>query len=210
MNTRAFRLLFTWNIVLTVLLLIALAFAAVSAQAANDPPVKVYSASLAHGNGVAGTGSDDKLINSTTFQDILTVPVNFTGQAHVHHCVLVASANVINPATGGDTGNFYEFGVGLDGSSASIYSFSTMKLELNDNDTIDDHSWMPVTTNRVFTSLSAAAHTIRFQARKTSAGAPNLTVDNAYATVICFKKLQTMLGAAEPEAPLSDNPVNDQ
>ncbi|MBI4675404.1 MAG: hypothetical protein HY741_27480 [Chloroflexi bacterium] len=209
MNTRSFRLLVTWNVILTVLLLIALAFVAVSAQAANDPPVKVYTATYAHGNGIAGTAVNDKTISSTTFADILTISVNFTGQTHNHYCVMIGSANLINPALG-STGHRYEFGVGYDANTAASYSFSNMQVEFSDNAGVDDLSYLPVTSNRVFGALTPAAHTLRFQGRKLAAGSPNLTVDNASATAICFKKYQTMLGASEPEGPAPDNFANDQ
>lgn len=209
MNTRAFRLLVTWNIVLTILLLVALAFAAVSAQAANDPPVKVYTASFAHGNGIAGNSTGtDKLISSTSFTDVLTVPINFTGQNHNHYCTVIASANVKNPGNG--TGHIYEFGVGYDANSATGLVNSNMFLEMSDNAGVDDPSWLPVTTNRVFSSLTPATHTIRFQARKQVAGDPNFTIDNATMTVLCFKKYQAMLAPSEPEGPSADPIMNDE
>lgn len=178
---------------------------------ANDPPVKVYSATLAHGNGVAGNATGiNVVIADTTFagNDILTVPVDFTGQTHNHYCAVIASANVINPGNG--TGHVYEFGVGYDASNADTFAFSNMFLDLSDNAGVDDPSWWPVTVNRVFPALTPATHTIRFQARKRVAGDPNFTIDNASMTVLCFKKYQTMLAAPEPETPPSDNPVNDE
>lgn len=210
MNPFRFRLLVAWNIALSVALLVAvLGVLASAAQAANDPPVKVFTASYAHGNGIRGGGAGSRVINSTAYQDILTIPVNFTGQSHTHQCAIIASANVTNPSIS-DTGNVYRFGIGLDGASAATYSFSEMVVELNDNATIDDPSWVPVTTNRLFTSLSAGPHTLRFQARKNAASNPNLTVNNAYATVICLKRSQESAATTESEPAAPDTLPDSQ
>ncbi len=209
MNAPKYKLLVTWNIVLTTLLIVTLAVAAISVQAANDPPVEVFSATYDHAAGTAGTSTGtDKTISSTTYTDLLTVPVNFTGQNHNHYCAIVASANVKNPGNG--TGHYYDFGVGYDSSSAASLVNSVMRLELGDNGGVDDPSWMPVTTNRLFdAAFTPAAHTIRFQARKVSAADPNVVIDNASISVFCFKKLQTAsLQVDEPAQ--EDNVPNDQ
>lgn len=210
MNPLRFKLLVVWNIVLsTALIVVVLGVLVSSALAANDPPVKVYSATYAHGNGIAGNAVNDKTISSTAFADVVTIPVNFTGQTHVHYCVAIADARVINPASN-TTGHRYEFGVGYDSNSAASYDFSNMTLEMSDNAGVDDPNYYPVGTNRVFMNLSAAAHTIRFQARKMAAGSPNLTIDNASMTVICFKKYQNMAASMEPDTTAPDNFVNDK
>jgi hypothetical protein len=108
MENPKFKLLFTWNVVLTVMLVVVIGIAAVGVQAANDPPVQVYTASLDHAGGAAGTSrTTNTSVTSTSYQVILTLTVNFTGQSHNHQCFAIGSANLINPATGGDTGNRY-------------------------------------------------------------------------------------------------------
>jgi hypothetical protein len=203
MNTRAFRLLLIWNIVLTILLLIALAFAAVSAQAANDPPVKVYSASLEHNSGATGGGAANKTISSTTFTDILTVNVNFGTQTHNHQCVVIPSARVDNPAVN-KTGLLYDFAVTYDSFPATSYNLSHMTLEFSDHASFDDVDTVPVTTNRVFTNIGNGMHTLRFQARKGAAANPTLTITNAYMSVICVKVLQPSTAAADGTDPVID------
>jgi hypothetical protein len=186
MNKRAFKLLLTWNVVLTVLLLAVLAFAALGAQAATDPPVRVFTATLDHG--VAGTGGTtvNAFINSAVpYQTFLTVPVNFTGQSHVHQCLAIGSANVENP--GGGTGNQYVFNIGMD---SGFGGNSYMTLELADNSGVNDPNFVPVTTNKIFTNISAAPHTFRFGAYKRQPNDPNFTIHNASMTVICFRQLQ--------------------
>lgn len=200
MNPLRFKLLVVWNIVLsTAFLLLVLGVAVSTVQAANDPPVKVYTAALEHGTGIAGAGKSlDTTINSASYQTILSIPVNFTGQSHVHYCVALGSANVINPASG-STGHRYDFTVQGD---ATVSSYAMMTLEMSDNANADDPNYVPVSTQRVFDSLSAAPHTFYFVARKQAAGSPNMVVDNASFTVICFKKLQTAaMTAPEVEAP---------
>jgi hypothetical protein len=201
MNPLRFKLLVVWNIVLsTAFLLLVLGVAVSTVQAANDPPIKVYTASLEHGSGIVGAGRiSDVTINSTLYQTILSIPVNFTGQSHVHYCVAMGSANVMNPASGGSTGNRYDFSVKGD---AAVSNFAMMTLEMSDNYGVDDPNYVPVSTQRVFDSLSAAPHTFYFVARKQAAGSPNMIVENASFTVICFKKLQTAaMAAPEVEEP---------
>lgn len=190
MNTRKYRLLVTWNMVLTTLLVLTLAFVAVTVQASNDPPVEIFSANLDHGIGAAGTGtSNDVHISGTGYQTILSIPVDFTGQSHTHQCILIGSANVENPATGGKTGFRYDFSTKMD---AVVSSFSVMTLEMSDNLSHDDANFVPVTTSRIYTNVSAAAHTFTFVAREQAAANPDLTITNSTFSVICVKKLQTM------------------
>lgn len=201
MNPLRFKLLVAWNIVLsTALVLVVLGVVVSAAQAANDPPVKVYTATLDHQSGIAGTGTEmDKVINSTDYQTILSVPVSFAGQTHEHYCVVLASANVVNPATGGNTGYRYDFTVGVNGTYSG---WARMVLEMSDNPSHDDPNYVPVTTQRMFGPHSAAGHTFTFVARKQAASNPNMTIDNASMTVICFKKLQTLAAIApDIEAP---------
>lgn len=200
MNPLRFKLLVAWNIVLTTaLVLVVLGVVVSSVQAANDPPVKVYTASLEHASGIVGTGRTTNVtIDSTVYQTILSLPVNFTGQTHLHYCVAMGSANVINPASS-STGHRYDFSVRGD---ATVSNYAMMTLEMSDNGGVDDPNFVPVSTQRVFDALSAAPHTFYFVARKQAAGSPNMVVENASFTVICFKKLQTAaMAAPEMEEP---------
>ena len=209
MSPSKFKLLIVWNIVLTTLLVVMLGIVATVTYAANDSPVEVFTAELDHPAGIAGNATGtNKVINSTTFLDVLTVSVNFTGQTHNHYCTAIASANVINPGNG--TGHLYEFGVGVDDAGAGSYSNSNMILDLSDNAGVNDPSWWPVTTNRTLSALTPAVHTVRFQARKQAAGDPNFEIDNASMTVLCFKKYQTLFDTFVPDEPSFAPFVNDK
>lgn len=206
MNTQKYRLLVTWNVVLTTLLIIAFAFVVMSVQASNDPPVEVFTATLDHGVGAAGAGTTtDVHISGTAYQPILSIPVDFTGQNHVHQCFVIGSANAVNPATGGHTGYRYDFTTKMDTATSS---FALMTLEMSDNPSHDDANFLPVTTSRIYTGVSAGEHTFSFVAREQNAANPDLTVTNATITVLCFKKLQTYVAA--DEAPdVESNVPND-
>lgn len=189
MNNPKFKLLVTWNVVLTVLLVVVIGIAAVGVQAANDPPVQMYTAGLDHAGGAAGAvRSTDFTVSSTGYQAILSITVNFTGQAHMHQCFVIGSASLINPATGGNTGYRYNFSTMHEASSTG---YQTMVVEMSDNPSHDDANYVPVTTNMLYTNLDAASHTFTFVGRKQDGGNPDLIVDNATMSVLCFKKLQT-------------------
>ena len=55
---------------------------------------------------------------------------------------------------------------------------------------MNDPNFVPVTTNKLFTNISAASHTFRFGAYKRQPTDPNFTIHNASMTVLCFKQLQ--------------------
>lgn len=208
MNTQKYRLVVIWNLVLTTLLIITLAFVAVSVQASNDPPVEVFTASLDHGVGAAGTGTTtDVHVAGTGYTTILSVPVDFTGQNHNHQCFVSGSANVENPATGGKTGFRYDFTTKMD---TAVSSFAVMTLEMSDNPSHDDANFFPVTTTRIYTGVSAAAHTFSLVAREQSAANPDMTVTNATITVLCFKKLQTLSTMEDAEPIIESNLPNDK
>jgi hypothetical protein len=198
MKIPSIKILFTWNLVLTTLLLVMIGITAVSVQAANDPPVKVYSANFDHNSGTNGTGTDaDRVITGTAWQNVLSVGVDFTGQSHNHHCVVIGSANVVNPASGGHTGFRYDFSIRQDGGGVS--NWSKMTMEFSDNPSHDDENYVPVTVHRLWTNVTPGAHTFDLVSRKQNAGNPNLTITNSTFSVLCFKKLQSPSGAIEPD-----------
>jgi hypothetical protein len=207
MKVPSIKILFTWNLVLTTLLLVMIGITAVSVQAANDPPVKVYSANLDHNSGTNGTGTTvNKVINGTGWQTILSVPVDFTGQTHNHHCVVIGTANAVNPAGGGNTGFRYDFSTRLDGGGGS--SWALMTLELSDNPSHDDANFVPVTISRLWTELEPGAHTLDFIAREQNAGNPNLTITNATVSALCFKRLQIPASGMQPAEPDMDTDMD--
>jgi hypothetical protein len=195
MNDSKYKLLVIWNVILSTLLLLAIGVAAAGVQAANDPPVQVFSATLDHGVGVTGNATANNVtLDTTSWKPILSVPVNFAGQAHNHQCIVVASANLENP-TSNTTGHRYDFSLAIDGSTSL---WSLMQVEMSDNASVDDANFVPVSTNRIFTDMSPAAHTLNFVGRKEAAGSPSLVVTNSSVSVICVKKLQTLLNIADP------------
>src|SRR5919202_4377410 len=94
MNSRSFKLLVAWNIVLTVLFLVSLVLNATWAQAASDPPVRVFTASPEHGVGSGSeTTADFKITRNDTWTELLSVRVDL-GTTHKHNCAVFASSDV--------------------------------------------------------------------------------------------------------------------
>jgi hypothetical protein len=96
---RSIRLLKTWFVVLSVLLLVSLGANAVWVQASSDPPIRVYTANADD----AGAGG-----SSTTFSfpiphsnappaprvTLRSVTTNFLSRHHDHTCIVIASTDV--------------------------------------------------------------------------------------------------------------------
>lgn len=209
MKSRTLQVLVAWNAVLTVLLIVALGSNALLAQAANDPPVKVYSAATDHNGTTNGASTiGDKLIDSNvSWTQLLSVTVNFTGQSHTHQCAVIASSEALNGASG-TTDNLYAFDLTVDSPAGDLNAGSTRTIDFDDNATTDDTNYLEVSSNRLFTNLSAGAHTFRWLGMKQAANDDNMIVNDSSMVVLCFKKLQTAL-ALPQDAPLSEPPPVD-
>lgn len=192
MNVRWLKIVIIWNAVLTALLLASLLANANFALAANDPPVKVFTARPAHAGGLDGSGTTNNIAISSdsAWTTLMTVDINFGTQNHAHQCVAIASADVINPFSGSANQRlsyFFDLTVGLpNGGSAD--GPGTRTVEFINNGTYGN-ALESITTNRAFFNIQNGAHTVYFLGRK-STGAPNANVADSSMSVICMKVTQ--------------------
>ncbi len=182
MNPRFIRIVIVWNIVLGALLLISLAANAVYVQAANDPPVHVFTASM-DDVGAAGSGTIvDRDVTSTAYFTLAQIGTSALSANHSHVCVDTASANAEYLEGSGE----YVFGVNVN-DSTTIHGNSPRTIEMFDNNGINDDSFEEVTTTWAFENISGP-NTFTSSARKASAADGDLRIDAAAMTVICLKK----------------------
>lgn len=188
MNPRLLKLVLVWNAVLTAVLFASLLVNANFAIAANDPPVKVFTSAPQHAGGVDGSSTDGNttITSDTTWSSLTSVSVNFGTQTHNHQCVAVASADVVNPFSGG-AHNAYRFDIALDTFTNDTDTGTGRTLDFINS--ADGQSTQTVTTTRTFFNIPNGTHTIRLLARKFT-GAPNATASDASMSVICLKPIQ--------------------
>lgn len=191
MNVRLLKVVLFWNAALTVVLLASLLVNANFVMAANDPPVKVFTATAAHAGGLdgAGTNINSAITSDSTWTQLLAVDINFGTQTHNHQCIAVASADVINPY-GGTSGahNSYRFDIALDTTSPASDSPGERMVDFVN--TTASVAAQPVTTNRVFFNISNGTHTVYFLARRTAGGTLTASTSDASMSVICLKSVQ--------------------
>lgn len=188
MNTRWLKIVLIWNAVLTALLLASLLANANFALAANDPPVKVFTARSAHAGGLDGSGTTTNVsLNSdSTWAQLMTVDVNFGTQTHAHQCVAIASADVFNPLSGTHNAYYFDLTVGLP-NGGSTDGPGTRSIDLVNSSSAP--TIQNVTTNRAFFNIQNGVHTVYFLGRKAS-GSANATVGDSSMSVICMKAVQ--------------------
>ncbi len=179
MNARMIKMILGWNVVLTFLLLAAVAANANLAQAANDPPVKMFSASNDLVGGALGTGSD--LIIDGTFPTELAYIEVALPEDKPHLCIAFATAEVEHQSGNG----VYEFGIGK-GASTHIPSFR--RIEMINNEGIQDPKYKEVSTTTAWGNLTGDIR-IFFNGRKDHASASDTKVTKASLSVICVKKV---------------------
>lgn len=174
------KVLMMWNIALTVLILIGLGLFATAAQAANDPPVRVFTANAndLRGGGNATTANDT--ITGTLPDTLVSIQSTTLSPNHPHICVVSASATAQHSVGSG----VYHFGLSLDGVTAPA---SDRLIEMFDNPGINDDSFEEVSSVYVWNDVRGA-HIFRFFAHKDGAGDSNLIVDASSISVICVKK----------------------
>ena len=192
MQNRLFKIVLLWNAALTAILLASLLVNANFALAANDPPVKVFTAQPAHTGGLDGSGTTTNVsINSdSSWTTLMTVDVNFGTQTHAHQCVAVASADILNPFSGSANQRnsyFFDLTVGLP-NGGSVDGPGSRTVELINNSTYGNAT-QNITTNRVFFNIQNGVHTVYFLGRK-STGAANANVNDSSMSVICMKVTQ--------------------
>ena len=192
MQNRLFKIVLLWNAALTAILLASLLVNANFALAANDPPVKVFTARAAHAGGLDGSGTTNNITISSdsSWTTLMTVDINFGTQNHAHQCVAIASADLLNPFSGNANQRnnyFFDLTVGLP-NGGSTDGPGTRGIEHVNNLTYAPTT-QSITTNRAFFNIQNGVHTVYFLGRK-STGGPNATVTDSSMSVICMKVTQ--------------------
>jgi hypothetical protein len=190
---RILKAVVTWNIVLTVMFVIAMGLYAASAQAANDPPVKVFTAHLDDVGGGGAVATSDNTINGTAPDQLAIVTTNTLGAGHPHTCLVVASAAAKYAGKG-----TYVFGLSMDNAAATNVG-SERRIEMFDNGGIEDDSWEEVSSTYVYDGVMGS-HDFRWSARKSAGADSNLIVDAATLSVVCVKKNIESFPTANDEA----------
>jgi hypothetical protein len=185
------KVLLFWNVALTVIVVASLLVNANFVMASNDPPVKVFTATADHAGGLDGASTNfNSSINSDTTWTLLeSVNVNFGTQTHPHHCVAVASADVINPY-GGASGahNSYRFDLSINTPSPAADTPGERMLDFVN--TADSVASQTVTTNRTFFNIGQGSWNIYFLARRSAGGTVTATVSDVSMSVVCMKVQQ--------------------
>ena len=179
MIVRIVKILVAWNVVLTVLLLISFAGNAALIQAANDPPVRVYTATLDDVGADSGLTSGTT-VSSTGYTPIASVVTNALSINHQHNCMVIGSVGADFSGNGK-----YSIGIGYD-ASTSLLSNSKREFEFLDT-AGNDYQFLEATTLHNVSSV-AGSHTFYLLAKKNNSGSADLVVDEARILVMCFKK----------------------
>lgn len=181
---RSLRLLKTWNVVLTVLLLASLGANAAWLQAAADPPIRVFGASAddAGGGGSFAEGDMPVLSEYTLESPLTLVSVNTShlSRNHGHTCLVTASAKVYHPTN--PSSGIVIVGLSM-GRSREIHPPTERWVHLVATPD-DDQEMEEVTTTFAFTGVRRN-QTIRFSAAYYSMGIQ--TVANPSMTVVCLR-----------------------
>lgn len=191
MKSRTVKLLVVWNVILSTLVLVLLGLYASAAQAANDPPVRVYQAASAEPAGGKGTNSTTPV--SVQAHDKWTLvqklSVDFTGLLN-HECVVIASSNVSN-APGNSEDNKYEFILTLDDSNPKTDTATSRIIDFDNGRSVIDHNDMEVTASILF-HMTDEPHTFYWFAKKLSTNgnpASTMSVANNTLSALCVRQL---------------------
>ncbi|MBI4672113.1 MAG: hypothetical protein HY741_10665 [Chloroflexi bacterium] len=182
MNTKLNKLFMLWNIVLGVALLLSLGVNAWWAQAANDPPVRIYNAAPEAGGGTTASTTNapdiigvDGLTDATT---ILTLNVKPSG-TNQWTCLLFGNVQAHHNGAGQYSIHLWK-GNGRIVDSIRSYEF-TANAD-NDEGVIIASA---MTIARKIPS-NGATTTFKLAGNKNSAGTPNGLLGNGALTAICF------------------------
>lgn len=180
MNSRLVKLLVLWNISLSLLFVLSLAFNAVWVNAANDPPVRVFTANA------DDQGGDHNWNTEPTGLPIdNTVPVSLTRVRvdlgdHRHTCLVTGSASAVRTSGGG----LWNYGLNMD-TTATFKDGSARIIEFADFGTDTGGRW-EVSTIGGWDGVSGK-HTFHLLANKNSAADPESRAFNASIIVSCFR-----------------------
>jgi hypothetical protein len=122
----------------------------------------------------------DDLITTTT-RDALVSTIASLSADHTHTCIVIASAGTFFGGGTPGAGGRYIFDLTRNGLAAAA---SARTVDFVDQLGEDDPNNRPVATNLTFFGLSGN-QTFTFNARKTAAGAPSLTVTESAISVSC-------------------------
>jgi hypothetical protein len=177
METRRFKFLVLWNAILTVLLVASVGVNAMWAQAAADPPVKVFSTTLDDA-GIDFGNAANKNISSTTFTQVASVPATLSA-SHIHYCIVTASVG-----TDWNGQGQYTIGIGYD-DNTQILPYSKREFEFIDQVIVNHEDFQEVST-QLGVSAFPGNHTFYLLAKKNSTTSSYLVIDRAVMTVVCL------------------------
>lgn len=194
MKSHAVRLLVLWNVVLTTLVVLLLGLYASAAQAANDPPVRMFQEGIQDDHIAGGKGLTSTKPVDVSLRDqwtlIQKMTLNLAGN-HNHECAVIASSNVSN-APGNSEDNKYEFVLTLDNPDPTLDLATTRYIDFDNGRSTIDHNDMEVTAPVMY-HMTNEVHTVYWFAKKISehANPPSkMTVVNNTLTALCVKNLQ--------------------
>lgn len=182
MNAQPNKWIVRWNIALTVLLLATLAISANWVQAANDPPVRVFTANTDDVGGGGFYVTSNKVIDSANFEELVSVHASNLSAVHSHVCIVTGSAQAARTS---DASGLYLFALNMDRNDAPAQGSGRFVQFLATPD--DDKTQEAVSTVRYFSNVSGG-HTFYLIARKNNGASGNMTVTSASIVVACFKK----------------------
>jgi len=123
----------------------------------------------------------DRVVNSNAAWTVL-VSKSFSLASDDDSCVVIGSAEAINPNNGND--RQYRFSLAIDNSNPGVDNAFERLVEFDAN-TVGREE---VTSTATFRLLQSGNHTIYWLARKIS-GAPNLTVSDNSMSLVCASSL---------------------
>ncbi|MBI4673181.1 MAG: hypothetical protein HY741_16120 [Chloroflexi bacterium] len=183
---RTNRLLTLWLAVVTVLLLLSLGMNAAWVQAANDPPVRVFTATLEDvgGGHAQGNYNPPLVISSESTATILAEKTVTLSTNHVHTCLVTASAEIDRSQ---DANALLQFTLTMDSTNGVANKPAHRRVEF-DTYASDREDYEEVTTMLGFDNVSGT-HTFRFLGRRNVGVSASANVSAASMVIACFKKL---------------------
>lgn len=180
------RLLIIWLAVVTTLLLLSFGLNAAWVQAANDPPVHVFTATLDDlGGGHAQNNYLPGLtIASESTATVLAQKTTTLSTAHTHTCLVTASAEVDRAQ---DANALLQFTLTMDSLNGVANKPAHRRVEF-DTYASDKEDYEEVSTAFGFDNVTGT-HTFYFLGRRNMGASASANVSAASMMIACFKKL---------------------
>lgn len=184
---RANRLLTLWLTVITVLLLLSLGMNAAWVQAANDPPVRVFTTTLQDlGGGHAQNNYIPALtIASESAPTVLAQKTITLSTAHRHTCLVTASAEIDRSQ---DANALLQFTLTMDDSTNGVANKPAHRRVEFDTYASDKEDYEEVSTAFGFDNVSGT-HTFYFLGRRNTGASASANVSAASMMIACFRKV---------------------